>query len=163
MGVSGSGKSHVGHGLAERLGWDFVEGDDLHPEANVAKMAAGEPLTDEDRAPWLDEVSRQASTQQQAGRSSVLTCSALKRSYRDRLRAGVPTMLFVHLHGAYDVLEDRMQHRDRHFMPTSLLRSQFDTLEPLDDDEDGVVVDVAGTVEEVTAAAEAAVRDWLRG
>lgn len=162
MGVSGSGKSIVGTALADRLGWDFVEGDDLHPRANVAKMEAGEPLTDEDRAPWLDEVNASARRQHEARRSSVLTCSALKRSYRDRLRDGVPAMLFLHLHGPYEVLEPRMQRRERHFMPTTLLRSQFDTLELLQPDEDGVVVDISGTIDEVTATAESEIAARLR-
>lgn len=162
MGVSATGKSTVATALAEELGWDFIEGDDLHPPANVAKMAAGDSLTDEDRAPWLDEISDRASRQAAAGRSSVLTCSALRRAYRDRLRAGVPAMFFLHLDGSYEVLEPRMQRRERHFMPTGLLRSQFDTLEPLEPDEDGAVVDVAGTVEEVISAARRAVGGRLR-
>jgi gluconokinase len=162
MGVSATGKSTVGLVVAEDLGWDFIEGDDLHPQSNVTKMAAGDPLTDEDRAPWLDEISDRARRQAAAGRSSVLTCSALKRAYRDRLRAGVPAMFFLHLDGAYEVLEPRMQHRERHFMPTGLLRSQFDTLEPLEPGEDGAVVDVAGSVEEVVDAARRAVRERLR-
>ena len=162
MGVSSTGKSTVGASLAERLGWDFIEGDDLHPPENVAKMEAGEALTDEDRAPWLDRVSDRAEEQSGTGRSSVLTCSALKRDYRDRLRRGVPAMFFVHLAAPYDVLEPRMQQRSRHFMPASLLRSQFDTLEHLAEDEDGVAVDVSGTVEEVVTAAHDAVEQRLR-
>lgn len=162
MGVSATGKSTVATAMAEELGWDFIEGDDLHPPTNVAKMAAGDSLTDEDRAPWLDEISDRASRQAAAGRSSVLTCSALRRAYRDRLRAGVPAMFFLHLDGSYEVLEPRMQRRERHFMPTGLLRSQFDTLEPLEPDEDGAVVDVAGTVEEVISAARLAVGGRLR-
>jgi gluconokinase len=162
MGVSATGKSTIGIAVAEDLGWDFIEGDDLHPASNVAKMAAGDPLTDEDRAPWLDEISDRASRQAAAGRSSVVTCSALKRAYRDRLRAGVAGMFFLHLDGGYAVLEPRMQQRERHFMPTGLLRSQIDTLEPLEQDEDGTVVDVAGTVEEVVDAARRAVRARLR-
>lgn len=162
MGVSATGKSTVARALAERLGWSFVEGDDLHPPENVAKMEAGEPLTDEDRAPWLDEVNDRARVEAAAGRSAVLTCSALRRTYRERLGDGVPAMHFLHLAAGYDVLEPRMQQRQRHFMPTGLLRSQFDTLEPLEDDEDGTVVDVSGTVEEVVAAALEAVARRLR-
>jgi gluconokinase len=162
MGVSATGKSTVAARLADALGWEFVEGDDLHPPANVAKMASGEALTDEDRAPWLDEVNARAREHGASGRSSVLTCSALKRAYRDRLRDGVPAMFFLHLDGSYEVLEPRMQHRGRHFMPTSLLHSQFETLEPLTEDEVGAVVDVAGTIEEVTATAEHVVRQHLQ-
>ena len=162
MGVSATGKSTVGAGVADRLGWDFIEGDDLHPPENVAKMESGEALTDQDRAPWLDRVSDRAQAQAEAGHSSVLTCSALKRAYRDRLRAGVPAMFFLHLAAPHEILEPRMQQRSRHFMPPSLLRSQFDTLEPLDEDEDGVAVDVSGTIDEVVAAAHEAVAARLR-
>jgi gluconokinase len=162
MGVSSTGKSTVAARLAARLGWHFVEGDDLHPPANVAKMEAGEPLTDEDRAPWLDEVNARAREHAAAGNSALLTCSALRRTYRDRLRAEVPSMFFLHLAAPYEVLEPRMQHRERHFMPASLLRSQFDTLEPLDDDEDGTVVDVSGTLDQVASAAHQAVESRLR-
>lgn len=162
MGVSGTGKSTVGRALARGAGWPFVEGDDLHPPANIAKMEAGEPLTDEDRAPWLDEVNARAREHAAADRSCVLTCSALRRLYRDRLRDGVEQMFFVHLAGSFEVLEPRMQARERHFMPTGLLHSQFDTLEELEPDEDGVRVDVAGSVEEVVAAAHAAIDRRLR-
>jgi gluconokinase len=162
MGVSATGKSTVAAAVAADRGWDLVEGDDLHPASNVAKMQSGEPLTDEDRAPWLDRVNERARGHAGAGHSAVITCSALKRSYRDRLRVGVPTMFFLHLHGAYEVLEPRMAQRQRHFMPTGLLRSQFDTLEPLAEDEDGVVVDVAASLQEVVADARAAVAERLR-
>lgn len=162
MGVSGTGKSTVGAAVADRFDWEFVEGDDLHPPENVAKMESGEALTDQDRAPWLDRVSDRAEAQAKAGRCSVLTCSALKRAYRDRLRAGVPAMFFLHLAAPHEVLEPRMQQRSRHFMPASLLVSQFDTLEPLGDDEDGSTVDVSGTVDEVIRSAVDAVEERLR-
>ena len=162
MGVSGTGKSTVAAGVARATGWDFVEGDDLHPPANIAKMESGEPLDDDDRAPWLDEVNARAREHAAAGRSCVLTCSALKRAYRDRLRDGVEQMFFVHLAGSFEVLEPRMQARERHFMPTGLLHSQLDTLEELEPDEDGVGVDVAGNIEEVTAAATEAIEKRLR-
>ena len=162
MGVSSTGKSTVGSAVATHFGWDFLEGDDLHPASNIAKMKAGEALDDDDRTPWLDRVSDRAVEQSSQGRSSVLTCSALKRAYRDRLRRGVPDMYFVHLSAPYEVLEPRMAQRDRHFMPTSLLRSQLDTLEPLGDDEDGVTVDVSGPLESVVTAAQHAVEERLR-
>lgn len=162
MGVSGTGKSTVGAAVAEGLGWELVEGDDLHPPANVAKLSAGLPLTDEDRAPWLDQLNDLATSRAAAGLGSVLTCSALKRAYRDRLRAGVPAMFFLHLDGSYEVLEPRMTRREGHFMPVALLRSQLATLEPLERDEDGTVVDVAGTPAEVIAAAQAAVTSRLQ-
>lgn len=162
MGVSGTGKSTVGIALAERLGWEFVEGDDLHPAANVAKMESGEPLTDEDRAPWLELIRQRADEQAAKGESSVLTCSALKRAYRDALRAGGAPIFFVHLDGDEETLSPRMARRERHFMPVGLLRSQLDTLEPLEPDEDGVAVDIAGTAAEVVADAQKAVSARLR-
>lgn len=162
MGVSATGKSTVAAAIAADRGWELVEGDDLHPARNVEKMRSGEPLTDEDRAPWLARVNEQARAHADAGRSAVLTCSALKRAYRDRLRDGVPTMFFLHLTADHDTLEPRMAARSRHFMPTGLLRSQLDTLEPLGEDEDGVAVDVTGELPVVLLAARRAVDDRAR-
>src|SRR5882757_6076505 len=122
IGVSGSGKSTVGSALAERLGVDYVDGDTFHPPANIAKMSAGTPLTDDDRWPWLDAIGRWAHSR--AGLGGVVSSSALKRSYRDRLRAEAPGAVFVHLTGSRELIEDRMGHREGHFMPTSLLDSQ---------------------------------------
>src|SRR5687767_13492884 len=133
MGVSGTGKTTVAVKVAEHFGWDFVEGDDLHPAANIAKMSSGVPLDDADREPWLQAVGVAIARHQAAGTSSVVTCSALARAYRDLLRAHVsddPTVFFVHLAAPYDVLRARMESRE-HFMPAALLQSQFDTLEPL--------------------------------
>lgn len=162
MGVSGTGKSTVGLALSRRFGLGFVEGDDHHPPANIAKMAAGVPLDDDDRWPWLQQLSMILTTSHDA--PVVLTCSALRRSYRDVLRADVAGagVLFVHLAGSREVLLPRMSRRQRHFMPASLLESQLATLEPLEPDEQGVVVDVAGTVQDVVDAAEARVREALR-
>jgi carbohydrate kinase (thermoresistant glucokinase family) len=156
MGVSGTGKSTVAGELAARLGLRLVEGDDHHPRANIDKMAAGVPLDDEDRRPWLEELAGILSS----GTPVVMTCSALKRSYRDLLRAGVPSpgVLFVHLSGTREVLLPRMSQREGHFMPASLLDSQLETLEPLAEDEWGVVVDVAPSLDEVVAAAADVVR-----
>ncbi len=140
MGVSGSGKSTVAGVLAGRLGWDLEEGDDLHPPANVAKMAAGQPLTDADRWPWLDRVAHWIAEHADAGRPGIITCSALKRSYRDRLRG--PNVVFVHLDGSRDTLERRLNARLDHFMPSSLLDSQLSTLEPLGADESGVEIEL---------------------
>ncbi|TIC84509.1 gluconokinase [Nocardioides sp. GY 10127] len=153
MGVSGTGKSTVAEGLSRRLGWELVEGDDLHPAANVAKMAAGTPLTDEDRRPWLDRVNAVLAEHAEAGRGCVATCSALRRVYRDRLRDGVPDVLPVLLTAPVDELRRRVSHRPDHFMPASLLDSQLATLEPLEDDEDGVVLDVTGPPPAVLDAA----------
>ncbi|QWC85791.1 gluconokinase [Nocardioidaceae bacterium] len=159
MGVSATGKTSVAARLAEQLGWAFEEGDDHHPQANIDLMEAGTPLVDEDRWPWLEELARIAAASVEEGRDLVLTCSALKRSYRDVLRSRVPAgaMFFVHLAGAPDLLRARMQQRTKHFMPTSLLDDQLATLEPLGQDERGAVVDVAPSLEEVADAAYAAV------
>ncbi len=143
MGVSGSGKSTVGALVAGRLGWDYMEGDDLHPEENVAKMAAGQPLTDDDRWPWLETVASWIVEHTMAGRPGVITCSALKRAYRDVLRE--PNVIFVHLEGSRQQLSARMRARLDHFMPASLLDSQLATLEPLEDDEAQLRVNIGAT------------------
>ncbi|MGW0581847.1 gluconokinase [Streptomyces sp. NPDC002920] len=151
MGVAGTGKTTIGPLLAARLGVPYAEGDDFHPPANIAKMSAGTPLDDADRWPWLDAIGAWADGR--AGLGGVVSCSALKRSYRDRLRAEAPGIVFVHLSGERALIEDRMSHRQGHFMPTALLDSQFATLQPLQPDEAGVVVSVSGTPEEITERA----------
>ena len=145
MGVAGSGKTTVATLLARHLGTEYAEADQFHPEANIAKMSAGTPLTDEDRWPWLEAIRDWLSAEADAGRSGVVTCSALKRSYRDLLRTARGQVCFVHLDGSSDLLAERMAHRSGHFMPTSLLPSQLATLEALDDDEPGFTLDVAST------------------
>jgi gluconokinase len=149
MGVSGSGKSTVAAGLVDRLGCDFAEGDDFHPPANVAKMRAGTPLDDEDRWPWLRTLAAWIGEHEQAGRSVVVTCSALKRSYRDLLRDGHPSVWFAHVTVDPDLLRQRVQKRSGHYMPPSLLDSQLATLEPLQDDEPGASISGAGTPDAV--------------
>lgn len=129
MGVSGSGKSTIATDLAQRLGWPMIEGDDLHPPANIDKMSHGIPLTDADRKPWLETIAAHIDEWRRGGVRGVVTCSSLKRAYRDILRAGHGDVRFVYLNGSYELLFDRMQHRKRHFMPPALLQSQFDTLE----------------------------------
>jgi len=156
MGVAGTGKTTIGPLLATRIGVPYAEGDDFHPPANIAKMSAGVPLTDEDRWPWLDAIGAWAHGR--AGLGGVVSSSALKRAYRDRLRAEAPGVVFVHLAGDRALIEDRMAHRQGHFMPTTLLDSQFATLQPLEPDEAGVVVDVSGSPEEITARAVEALR-----
>ncbi len=153
MGVAGSGKTTVAQLLGERLGWVVAEADEFHPASNVAKMAAGTPLTDDDRWPWLAAIARWIGEQEAAGRSSVVTCSALKRSYRDVLAAAPGRVRFVHLNGTPELIGDRMTHRTGHFMPTALLPSQFATLEPLEPDEDGVTVPVTVSPQSVADAA----------
>jgi gluconokinase len=144
MGVSGVGKTSVAHALVERTGWVFQEGDDLHPAANRAKMAAGTPLDDDDRWPWLRRIAAWIGEQEAAGRGAVITCSALRRSYRDLLGDGHPSVRFVHLLAPEEVLGARVSHRYHKYMPPALLRSQLDTLEPLADDEPGVRVATDG-------------------
>ncbi|UMG92895.1 gluconokinase [Nocardioides sp. TF02-7] len=159
MGVSGTGKTTVAETLVAELDLVFTEGDDHHPRANVEKMRSGAPLDDEDRAPWLAALARWTAEQHAAGHDTALTCSALRRRYRDVLRGGVPEpTYFVHLLGSKDVLAERMAARE-HFMPPSLLDSQFATLEQLEPDEDGVVVDVDRPLDAVVRDALAAVRD----
>ena len=140
MGVSGSGKTSAARELTRQLGWEYIEGDDLHPEANVAKMAAGQPLDDEDRWPWLRRIAEVIGEREAAGTSLVLTCSALKRSYRDLLRDGHPSVWFAHMQVSQQVLADRLAQRQGHYMPPSLLDSQLATLEPLAEDEPGDVI-----------------------
>lgn len=146
MGVSGSGKSTVGVALAQRLGVPFVDADDLHPPANIAKMAAGEPLDDDDRRPWLDKVGEWLCDHRNGG---VTSCSALKRAYRDQLRAHCPSVKFLHLSGSPELIRDRVAARTGHFMPAALLRSQFETLQPLGADEQGIAIDVRHDVDSI--------------
>ena len=156
MGVSSTGKSLIGELLAEALDAEFVEGDELHPATNIAKMGEGTPLTDEDRWPWLEAVAERTREVAAGGHSTVVTCSALKRSYRDVLRAAADDTFFVHLHGTFNLLAQRMRERRGHFMPPALLQSQFETLEPLEEDERGALVDVSPPPDVVVAAALAA-------
>jgi gluconokinase len=153
MGVSGTGKSTIAAVLAHELGWPSAEGDDFHSAANVAKMHAGHPLTDEDRWPWLRSIAAWIGEREQAGTGGIVTCSALKRAYRDLLREDHPDVRFICLVGDHDLLESRMQHRTGHFMPATLLDSQLATLEPLQPDEPGGEVDVSGTPDEIVTAA----------
>jgi carbohydrate kinase (thermoresistant glucokinase family) len=153
MGVSGCGKSTVGRALAARLGVNFVEGDALHSDRNVAKMAAGIPLTDADRHGWLQAVAEQISNPTAEARGVVASCSALKRIYRDLLRAGAPDLRFVFLHGDPALLAERLATRTGHYMPPSLLHSQLQTLEPPDDDEAPIRLDIAEPPEQLAALA----------
>ncbi len=149
MGVAGCGKSTVAAMLAGQLGWDFQEGDDLHPMENVAKMASGQPLTDDDRWPWLDEVGTWIHNQEFAGIPGIVTCSALKRAYRDRIRG--PHVVFVYLAGSRDEIGNRLSARIDHFMPPALLESQLAALEPPEADERVLTIDVAAHPAEMAA------------
>ena len=141
MGVAGSGKSTIGALLARRLGVEYADADEFHSPANVAKMSAGTPLTDEDRWPWLEAIAHWLTARQAAG--AVVTCSALRRSYRDALRTGAPDAWFLHLDGPKELMADRVGRRPHHFMPAELVASQYETLERLQDDERGIAVSAA--------------------
>jgi gluconokinase len=146
MGVSGSGKSTVGAALAQRLRVPFGDGDDLHPPANVAKMTAGQPLNDDDRYPWLEAIGEWLADHHDGG---VMSCSALKRTYRDQLRRHCAAVEFLHLSGSPEVIGKRQASRPGHFMPASLLQSQFATLEPLEPDEHGIAIDVDQNIDSI--------------
>jgi gluconokinase len=150
MGVAGSGKTTIAQLLAEDLGWKQTEADDLHSPENVAKMAAGIPLTDSDRAPWLRRICQRID---ETEGNQVVTCSALRRSYRDILRTANARVRFLHLHGSPGMLASRIGARTDHFMPASMLTSQMATLEPLTADEDGAIVDIGGTPTEIVQRA----------
>ena len=154
MGVSGSGKTTIAHRLAAELGHEFADADDFHPEANIAKMARGQALTDADREPWLGALAAWIAQRRSLGLSTVLACSALKRRYRDTLRSAAPHIVFIHLDAPRETLLRRLQHREGHYMPAELLDSQLATLEPLAADEAGVTLDAM--------AAPAAIIDTIR-
>ncbi|NJQ00648.1 gluconokinase [Streptomyces zingiberis] len=147
MGVAGTGKTTVGTLLADRLGVPYAEADDFHPPANIAKMSAGTPLDDRDREPWLDAIGAWAHGHTAEG--GVVSCSALKRAYRDRLRSAAPGLFFLHLSGDRELIAGRMAGRTGHFMPEALLDSQFATLQPLEADERGVTISVTSGPEEI--------------
>lgn len=155
MGVSGVGKTSVARELVARTGWAFVEGDELHSQANRAKMAAGTPLDDDDRWPWLRRVAGRIGDHEAAGASVVVTCSALRRAYRDLLRDGHPSVRFVHLLASPELIAERLGARRAHYMPASLLASQLTTLEPLGNDEPGIGVE---TTRDAAATAELALQ-----
>jgi len=139
MGVSGSGKSTVAAALAQAINAKFIDGDDLHPRANIQKMASGEPLNDDDRAPWLLRLNDAAYSLRHKNETGIIVCSALKRRYRDALREGNEGMIFLYLKGSYEVILSRLQARAGHFMPKDLLKSQFDALEEPGEDETDVL------------------------
>jgi gluconokinase len=158
MGVSGSGKSYLAAKLAEATGWAFAEGDDYHSPANKAKMAARIPLTDEDRAPWLDELHSILLNWHNAGQSGILTCSALKATYREHLTAGLPEARFIWLDPPRELIAERMTHRPGHFMPPELLTSQLATLERPERDPDVLRLDGSEPIPEAIET----IRTWLK-
>ncbi|HTH96719.1 MAG TPA: gluconokinase [Stellaceae bacterium] len=149
MGVSGCGKSTIAKILATRLHWPFIEGDDLHPPANVEKMSAGIPLNDEDRAPWLAAIAATIVDDLTAGRSCIITCSALKRRYRETIGGGNPQVLFIYLKGDRQMIAQRLAGRKGHFMPTSLLDSQFAALEEPGPEEHALTVEIGPPPDEI--------------
>lgn len=156
MGVSGTGKSTIAKAISARLGRVHAEGDAFHPEANIEKMRSGQPLTEEDRWPWLRSVGEWITRRSAEGENTVVTCSALRRAYRDLLREGRPEVRFCHLTAPQEVIDARLGERTDHYMPSSLLRSQYDTLEPLEPDElasGSVEVSVEGSVDQVVQRA----------
>jgi len=150
MGVSGSGKSTVARAVQQELGWEYAEGDDFHPPANVAKMREGTPLTDADRWGWLESLAGWTAERDAKGEPTIIACSALRRAYRDVLRRGGEGTFFVHCTGDKHMILERMSARE-HFMPPSLLESQLDILEPLELDEQGMDVDPALAVDLIVA------------
>ena len=152
MGVSGSGKTTVGERLAAELGWRYVEADDHHSPQNVAKMAAGLPLDDADRAPWLQKINAELVRIEKQGHSAVLGCSALKEAYRRRLAQDVADFRTVFLEGSYELIRERVEARRHRYMPASLLKSQFETLEP---PQRAIVVDISGTADQAVAQIKA--------
>jgi carbohydrate kinase (thermoresistant glucokinase family) len=146
MGVAGSGKTTIGKQLAEKLGWPFFEGDDFHPKANVDKMTQGIPLTDEDRAGWLESIAAQISDLEKEGRSGVFACSALKDAYRQILSSAGKDVRFVYLKGDYDSIRQRLESRVGHFMKPAMLQSQFEILE---EPRDSLVVEIGKSPEEI--------------
>lgn len=149
MGVTGAGKTTVGQTLARRLGWQFLEGDALHPPENVAKMRSGQPLDDDDRAPWLRAIAGQIDAWRRAGVCGVVSCSALKRAYRDVILGHRADMRLIYLHGTRQLLAARLAARHGHFMPASLLDSQLAALEPPGPDEHPIVVSIDAPVDAV--------------
>lgn len=156
MGVAGSGKTTIGHALGDKLGWPYADADEFHPPSNVAKMSAGHPLTDEDRKPWLAAIAAHIDAVRAKGSHAIVSCSALKRIYRDVIAGGRPDVRLVLLDGSKDEIFARMSARKDHFMPLALLDSQFATLERPTADERAIFVPIAGKPEEIASAVVAA-------
>lgn len=159
MGVAGCGKSTVVEAIRDQLGYTLAEGDDFHPQANIDKMSAGIPLTDEDRWPWLDVINKWMIARESLGENTVVSSSALKRSYREALSQGLK-VYFLHLNGSQELIQERLSARKGHFMPPALLPSQFAILEPLADDENGEVISIEGTIDDVVKRSIEAVQAY---
>ncbi|MBN6069105.1 gluconokinase [Aggregatibacter actinomycetemcomitans] len=162
MGVSSTGKTSVGTEVARRLGIKLIDGDDLHPRANIIKMGEGHPLNDEDRAPWLERIRDAAFSLEQKSEMGIIVCSALKKKYRDQIRHGNRNVKFLFLQGSYDMILERMRQRKGHYMKESMLKSQFDTLEvPGADEPDVIAIDINASFEEVVARCVQALKPYL--
>ncbi|AGH37465.1 Carbohydrate kinase, thermoresistant glucokinase [Bibersteinia trehalosi USDA-ARS-USMARC-188] len=159
MGVSSTGKTSVGTAVAQQLGMKFIDGDDLHPRANILKMASGHPLNDNDRAPWLTRINDAAFSLEQKSEKGIIVCSALKKKYRDQIRQGNAKVTFLFLHGAFELVLERMKQRKGHFMKPEMLQSQFNTLEvPQADEPDVIFIDIDGSFDEVVERCVATVK-----
>lgn len=162
MGVSSTGKTTIGTALAEQFGMKLIDGDDLHPRANILKMGSGLPLNDDDRRPWLERINDAAFSLEQKSENGIIVCSALKKAYRDQIRQGNQKLTFLFLHGSFELIQQRMAQRKGHFMKTAMLQSQFDTLEiPQADENDVIFIDIDGTFEQVVARCAEAVSPLL--
>lgn len=162
MGVSSTGKTSVGTEVAHRLGIKLIDGDDLHPRANIIKMGEGHPLNDEDRAPWLERIRDAAFSLEHKSEVGIIVCSALKKKYRDQIRDGNSNIKFLFLHGSYDVILERMRQRKGHYMKESMLKSQFETLEvPGADEPDVIPIDINASFDEVVERCIQALQPYL--
>ena len=162
MGVSSTGKTSVGTEVAYRLGIKLIDGDDLHPRANILKMRSGQPLNDDDRAPWLERIRDAAFSLEQKSEIGIIVCSALKKKYRDLIREGNDNVKFIFLHGDFELVLARMKQRKGHYMKVDMLKSQFDTLElPQLDESDVLPVDIDGTFEEVVERTIKTIKPFL--
>lgn len=162
MGVSSTGKTSVGSEVARRLGMKMIDGDDLHPRANIVKMAGGTPLNDDDRSPWLERINDAAFSLEQKSEKGIIVCSALKKKYRDQIRQGNADVKFIFLHGSFELVLERMKQRQGHFMKAEMLQSQFNTLEiPQADEQDVIFIDIDGSFEEVVVRCVEAVKPLI--
>ncbi len=162
MGVSSTGKTSVGTAVAQQLGIKLIDGDDLHPRANIVKMGQGQPLNDEDRAPWLERIRDAAFSLEQKSEVGIIVCSALKKKYRDQIRDGNDNVKFIFLHGSFELILERMRQRKGHFMKEEMLKSQFETLEvPGVEETDVIAIDINGSFEEVVERCVKAVKPLL--
>lgn len=162
MGVSSTGKTTIGTTIAQQLGLKLIDGDDLHPRANIIKMSNGSPLNDNDRKPWLERINDAAFSLEQKSERGIIICSALKKKYRDQIRQGNADVKFIFLHGSFELVLERMKQRQGHYMKTEMLQSQFDTLEiPQADETDVIFIDIDGNFDEVVERCVQAIQPLL--